>query len=225
VALFASTVVTPEQQPQLDARRTARAAYDALEATGGEWAPPLAVRRAMAGWAFEQAAALTETATDVLDVRDEIADTVEPLGPAWGLEAEAPATLEAAFESAGDDDDLSDLEATAGATLDAAHELAATGRRVASDRGVLEAIGLIGRDVDAAFTRAVTAYEEGDAATAAERAATVDRMLDGAGPAGRTRLAIAAAVAVSTLVVVALLLATRRHRRRRHPPPSPANVG
>jgi hypothetical protein len=159
----------------------------------------------MAGWDFDQAEALAAVATGVLDVRDDIAGAVEPLGPEWGLAPGAPAALEAAYESAEDDDALSDLDTTAGATLDAARSLASTGRAVAADRGLVETIGLVGRDVDAAFTRAVAEFEDGDPAGAIEQAGAVDRMLEGATPAGRLRLAIALALAVS-VVVAALLL-------------------
>ncbi|MGH9116819.1 MAG: hypothetical protein ACRD0A_02750 [Acidimicrobiales bacterium] len=203
-SLFASTVLTPEQLPLLDARAAARTSYDQLEAAGGEWTPPLAVREAMATWDFERAAELTTAASAVLTVRDQIAATVRPLG------LDAPDELEAAYESG--QGRLSELDGTADRTLDAAQRLAAADAAVGNERGVLATIGLWWSDVDAAVDEAADAFVDGDADTTIERADDAERLVAGAARTGGMR---AGALAAGAAVVVVATLGVRRSRRRR----------
>jgi hypothetical protein len=205
--VFATVVATPEQQPSITDRRSARAVYDGLEVAGGDWTPPLAVRQAMAAWDFASALALAETASAVLGVRDQITASVEPLG------VEAPEPLESAYESAsGDATDLDDVASLADETLDAAGELVSADQLADADRGVLATIGLWGRDVDAELRTAVAEFENGDPAAATEHADRVEQLLDGARGAGRLRAAAAAAVLLIGVALVVLLLVTARRR-------------
>jgi hypothetical protein len=213
--LFGSTVVTQEQLASLSARRSARAVYDGLEAAGGSWTPPLAVRQAMAEWEFDSAVALADAATGVIEVRDRINSSVGPLG------LDAPESLEAAYESAAGDASadaaLDDVASLADRTLAAAGELASADRRADADRGVLATIGLWGRDVDAELRAAVAAFDNGDPAAATEQADRVEQLLDDAPDTGRLRVWAATAVLLIAVVVGVILCATAGRRRQPRP--------
>lgn len=78
--LYEQYVVTPQQLEMLEERTAAQAAYDGLEAAGGEWAPPYAVRKLMASWLFEPAERIIDQSTAALADRDELAATFADIG-------------------------------------------------------------------------------------------------------------------------------------------------
>lgn len=63
--LFETYVLSPDQVEKLETRRTTLEAYDSMLAVGGDWGPPLVVRRALSEWDFDDA-------TDLIEIADEI---------------------------------------------------------------------------------------------------------------------------------------------------------
>ncbi len=77
--LYREYVVTDAQAGDIDTRDTTLVRYDELVGRGSGWAPPEAVRSAMASWSFDRADDRIDEAFAALDVRDELADELEPL--------------------------------------------------------------------------------------------------------------------------------------------------
>ena len=150
---FAANVVTPAQAPELVRRAETRQLYDALEAQGGEWAPPEGIRAAMGRWDFDEATPDIERAHAVLAVRDQV-DAV--LGRAG---FEVPAAFEDDYEGA---DDLERLEIDAGRYLDASEALVAADDAVDAGDGLFGAIGLLGADPEGKVDRAADRLAAGD---------------------------------------------------------------
>lgn len=238
--LFAAHVVTEADLALLTTRAEARAAYDALEAAGAGWTPPLAIRRAMGAWDFAEATAAMAAAQQILTTRDAIAAAVSPLG------LDAPRGLEVAYEEA---QDLAEVTADADALLAAVDQLVAAHAAADEDRGLTATIGLLGGGVDDELASADRAFRDGDARDVLAASHAAQDVLEGAGQAGLRRIGALLALA---LIGVALhqgrramalgadegalaqaadrLLALRPARRRRAaldvlPPPAPAERG
>jgi hypothetical protein len=180
-ALFRRWVVTTDQQPSLDDRARAREAYAALVEAGDGWLPGYAVRDPLGQWQFARAGDRIEAATAVLVVRDEIESIV------GGLGIEPSDSLRTAFEAADTEDALEDAAALAGTQLEVATELEETAAAVAASRDPFTAIGLIGEAPEAALDEAKAAFAGGDEDAAADDAAAVRALFDGADDTGRTR--------------------------------------
>jgi hypothetical protein len=114
-ALLRSYVATADDVALLDARAAARAAYDALEATGGAWQVPAGIRRSMSEWAFPAATEEIAAAAGVLESRDDVA------AKAGALELTPPVGAEAAFEEAGWREDTIEELGEVSAELDEQH--------------------------------------------------------------------------------------------------------
>jgi hypothetical protein len=100
--LYREYVVTDAQADDIDIRDTTLVRYDELVGRGGAWAPPEAVRSAMASWSFDRADDRIGEALSALDVRDELADELEPLqlGPAESIETAYQDTIDIAAVAA-----------------------------------------------------------------------------------------------------------------------------
>lgn len=208
--LFADWVLTSLEVGELVPRADARLAYDALEVSGGDWAPPLAVRTAMSDWRFTTAAELIEASQSILDQRSELEVLMAD------LDGSVPAELEVAYESA-----ATDLTAAAdamGSTLDTARRLDETRRHIAGADGVLQRIGAIGQDFDEDLGGAVASFEAGDGERAIDQAETIDRQVDGLSSAGAVRLG---STVVGLLIAAGAGVFVRRRTKGSMPPSPP----
>jgi hypothetical protein len=198
-ALVADHVVSARDADDLTERVAARDLLDELESAGDGWTPPLEVRRQMERWDFEAATEAIEDAEAILEVRDEIRGTVEPLG------VDDPEGLEVAYEEA---DDLGEVLDLAEEQLDAARALAEAGEAVDAGRDVFATVGLLGADPQGDLDAAAAAFSDGDADVVEERSEAVVATIDDARGAGQLRL-----VAVVLILLVAFL-GGRAWRRR-----------
>jgi hypothetical protein len=100
--LYREHVVTDTQAAELDTRAETLERYEQLAARGGTWAPPEAVRSAMASWSFERAGDRIDEALAALDVRDRLTDELEPLQlrPADSIEVDYQDTTDIAAVTA-----------------------------------------------------------------------------------------------------------------------------
>ncbi len=119
--LYREHIVTDAEADELTTRDGALVRFDELVERGGTWAPPEAVRSAMAGWRFDRAGDRIDEALAALDTRDELADTLGPLAlePADAIETEYQDTTDIGEVSAELDRHL----AAAGRLVDARGEL------------------------------------------------------------------------------------------------------
>ncbi len=206
--LFRRWVVTPEQEPLLDARADARAAYASLLEAGKGWAPGYVIRDPMGRWEFGRATTTIAEATDILATRDQIAARAADVGVA------PPGSLEEAYEGASEN--LDAVRELASAQLTTATSLDAASDRVAAERDIFTLIGLIGEDPVASLAAASAAFSAGDTATADAGAGSVDTLMAGAADAGRTRT-LSVGVAGAGLVAVGVGGAMVLRRRRQRP--------
>lgn len=198
--LFDSYVVSGGDRAELEARSAARESYGELAERGGDWAPPLAVRRLMAEWRFDAALAGMAQAEAVLDLRDRISTTLGGLDiPLRGLEDD--------YETASD---VSVPLSAALGTLRAAYAYRVAEHRAQQSTNLLETVGLWGSDTDGQLREARLALQDGDPAAAVGASTSVAGRIDRAGRDGALRLA-GAALATSVGVAVPL-----RRRRRFH---------
>lgn len=199
--LFTRYVLTEQQVPLLADRQAAREAYAALAERSDGWTPPLALRREMATWAFDDATEAVAQADEVLALRADIEATLE------GLDV-GRLGLEDSYESAAS---MSDLGDEAQSTLDAARayrDAAAHHDDVSGN--VLARIGLVGSDTGAKLDDARSDLGDGKPGGALQATASVERRLDAAVRNGLLRVA-------GTVLVLVLLLwgpVLRRRRRR-----------
>jgi len=202
VPIFRRWILDEASTAQLSARRDARAAYAALEATAGAWGTPDPVRLALAGWRFDDARAAMAEATDWLTDRDALLAQIGAAGLV------APERLRAEYERGGGSESARrelDAEAAVVAAYVTAREHAA------ADRSPLEEVGLLGgREPDAMLAEAQTLFADGDLVGAADLSTSSTRRLERAATDGAVRLA-----AVAVLTGVLLLVGVRQARRRR----------
>ena len=192
----------------LDARDVARARYDRLLASAGDWQLPRAVRDALRAWRFDQVTTLLIAAETILDQRTAI------LAGAAASGLTAPDTLRTSFESP---------DGFASATLEATAELEAIDRYVAAVAArppapdLVETVGRWGTTPEAELDRARTLFATGDLTGSATAAGSARSTWDGVAEVGRGRLLSIAGLAIATLlalVLVAVWLGGRRRGRR-----------
>ena len=207
--LIEQFVATSTDVDTLATRTTTRADYQALTVAGGNWAPPLVLRRAMTSWSFGAAEDLIHAAADILGKRDELATASAELG------VTPPAPLESAYEN--DPGDLSKPAAMVADQLDATKKLnAATAAETAND-GVFGGVGLIGTKLADDLADATSALAAGKTDDVRTIAAHVTDVINDAPALGKQRAALAAAgalVVIISLLSVALAVRSRRRRRR-----------
>jgi hypothetical protein len=95
-ATYRELVVAPDDADELDRRAETLEQYGGLAQRGGAWAPPEAVRAAMADWQWPVAEQRIAEADAALDARDELATVLAPIG------LEPAATTEAEYQAATD---------------------------------------------------------------------------------------------------------------------------
>ena len=203
--LWRTWVARPEDLPLLDARLAARTRYDQVVAQAGDWRLPTPIRDALRAWQFEDATAMLDVASDVLEQRT----AVEAAASAAGMDP--PEALRTAFEG---DDGFDDATAEADAELQTIqrYQDAAATRPSATDLFVLA--GLWDETPDAGLVAARDAFARGDlsaSTSAADEAAT----WSGAADLGRGRVISLLMLAVSVLLAAAFILLWIRGQRRR----------
>ncbi len=170
--LYRDFVISESQTDDLDRRDELLVRYAALVERGGTWAPPEAVRAAMADWQFAAAGDDIDLADAALDVRDQLGTTLAP------IDLEPAASTEAAYQAS---TDLADTADELAAELDAARRLVSARQALV---GHLDGVGLtpptLGQpDYDTApldVTRAAEQLER-QAAEVADDVAAIDATL------------------------------------------------
>ncbi|MBV9953296.1 MAG: hypothetical protein JO291_15185, partial [Acidimicrobiia bacterium] len=153
-ALFRKVVIDPADQRLLDARGSARAGYDVVESEGGDWSPPLLLRRAMGNWEFADAQRMIITSRRILDRRAVLTTRLQ------SLDLHEPRRLETGYEGA--DRDLKGAQADVDEAIAVAGAIAHARKAVDDSSGPLAAIGRLFSSADGDLSDARTAYERGD---------------------------------------------------------------
>ncbi len=207
--LFTDYVIDRSDRDDLRDRKQAHREYQRLVKRGGTWSVPQVVREELTRWDFDDAADAMVLSREILDVRDEIVDSLEGTG------VELPTSFEEAYETA-DDDELEALRDTAKEYLAAAEDIAAAHDAADADKGVFAKIGLWKNDYRDELDRADRRFETGATDQASSAAAEVVATLDEADSVGQQRSGIAAGSLVGFLVIVfGLRFLVRRRRRKK----------
>ncbi len=207
--LWRTWVARTEDLPLLDARSAARTRYDAVVTQAAEWRLPSPIRAALRAWQFEDATAMLDLASDVLDQRT----AVESAATVAGLEA--PDALRTAFEG---DDGFDDAIAEADAefqTIERYTEAVAV-RPAGSD--LFLTLGLWDEDPEADLAASRDAFARGDLSAAAASAGEAAATWSGAEGLGRGRVISLLILALAALISLVLIMVwwRSRHRRRLH---------
>jgi hypothetical protein len=204
--IWRAWIVAGRRADELNARDETRQAYEATQATLGEWLMPASTRRHMEKWSFEDATAELDRIVRLVDEHAALVDRADGLG----LEpsGEVGDRLGEGIDAASDE-----LEQQA-AALDAL--LAATDR-LDGERVLLQEIGLLAEPApEVGLDAARAAFEAGDEGEATRQAEAAAALLASAGGQGRLRVA-AVGGGVLLLDAVAMAgLAILRGRRRHH---------
>jgi hypothetical protein len=206
VDLWRTWVVRPEDLPALTARAAARTAYAAGVADAGPWQLPASIRTAMRTWQFDEAQRQLAAAEGV--VRQRAALEQEAASDHLQL----PPTLQHDFETG----DLVSAASEATAELATLGAMEAARAARPTEVTVLDSLGLIGTDPDAALQAAGAAFSAGDLPTAAHEAADAATAWSSAADVGRGRVVSTVGLAAALVVLVVLLA----NRRRRSPGPT-----
>ena len=210
--LLSTYVLTSEQASELPERATTLGDYEELNARGGTWAAPIALRRAMALWDFATAESLISESNSVLDSRDQLAEVAKQ------LDLVAPTTGEALYEMS--DHQLDKAKAQVADQLDAAKVVAQATARNLVKPSLLDKVGLLGTNVQPLLDDSRAAFEAGDTNLARAKARQLVAALDGRDDVGRSRVLRSALAVGGVLALLVLLIARRRHKRRQPPPPT-----
>ncbi len=179
----------------LTARSAARVELaDLRQAAGTNWTIPSAVYAPMGTWDFPTATeAMSETTTTIADV-EEVAHAL----PSVTVDANPIRARVAAASTLSDLTSVRDLAATQRTTAD---ELATTIDRT-HKLNPIEAVGLIGTDVGATSSQAVSSVANLDLDAAKAKTGEIDGALHGAATVGLIRLlVVAAGLAVVSIIV------------------------
>lgn len=168
--LFTNHVANGYELTLLSERISARSELDELAATGEGWAPPLQVRKAMAGWNFQDAKNLIEQAEEALERSREVAQRLQTAG------IDLHGQLESDYETA---DSLTALVARLDDVEESADRVVAVHSRLRA-AGPFARVGLLGADVgldeagaaiaEADYDRVAAVLEQADAQIAAATA-------------------------------------------------------
>ncbi|HEY8438243.1 MAG TPA: hypothetical protein VIK65_06475, partial [Candidatus Limnocylindrales bacterium] len=203
--LFRTWVVGGADRGVLDRRAAARASYAELVRHGIDWVPPIAIRRPMADWSFDVAAARIKDAEAVLAKRDALTDLAGDLG------LPVSDALRQAYESGGPfgrataiaDQELNDLRAIDAATA-----------AVTARRDPIVQIGLLGSQPEALLAKARAAFVAGSSDTASQ-AAAASALIAGAADVGRGRLVLGLSLVTLAVVLLILVAVFAQQRLRR----------
>ncbi|MEY2447354.1 MAG: hypothetical protein QOH79_830 [Acidimicrobiaceae bacterium] len=188
--LFKSYVIGLSDAELFLRHADAQTSYQKFVDASGDWSAPLAVRSAMSEWEFARATRLIGDAEQVQRTRDQIADTLRPLGRA------VPPTLRQHYESQGGAD-LQPLIDEANQVLDASHHIVDANSAVHSGHGIAGTFGLLFAGADDKVHKAESALEKGDTAAAISLADSAHRQANDATKAGVTRMVILLLVAAA----------------------------
>lgn len=204
--LWQEWVVNRDQVPLLATRQSARHQYAEVMDAAAEWELPLSIRSYMGGWEFDATdEALTE-ASEVLEDRDAI------LTLAAELDLTPPDTLREAFEGS---NGMEAAMSEAAAEMAAVVKLGDATDRIHGEPGVLEGIGLLGRDPQSELVAARAAFQEGDLPAATRAATEAIDTQDNAADVGRARVAVGGAgILLLDGIGMGILISRRRHRQR-----------
>jgi hypothetical protein len=207
-SLMREWVVRNDQLPLLDDRAEARTAYDELEAADGDWAMPVGVRRSMTAWDFVRATERMESAHEVLDARDKLLTTIEP------LQIDLPTgEIETAYEA--EDTDQSEALASIDDFNATAEKLLASDAEVDAERSTLEKIGLWGKTPQVDQDAALAKFEKGDLAGVAVSTQAVTDVFADAEALGKKRAMTAGGGVLGFLALSTLTGVSWRRRRKR----------
>lgn len=205
--LWERYVVTEDELALLRERRAVRLDYQALLDVGEGWLPPLAVREPMARWDWPAARSEIADATEVLHLRDQIADRAEATG------LTPPDALEVVYETA--HDDLAAAKALARDELEALAALEEASAALGAPRDALTSIGLLWEaPPEEALVEARTAFEAGEMSAVSERAGAVEARLVAAGEVGGARALAAGGGTIAFLLLGGGTVLVLRRRRR-----------
>ncbi len=206
--LFRQYVVTDDQAALLDERSAARDKYHQLVDDGGEWAPPVVVRRRMTTWSFTDAAQLIKASEDVLALREELTTKAGQLGTSY------PDSYEADYEAT--TTDLHDVSAEIQKEIDTADAVLTAVAADAGGDGLFGSVGLVGTDLPTVLDEAKAAFAKGDHDTARADAQKVIDTIDKAPDVGKQRslVAVGGVLLLIGLIVLTIVLVKRRRRRR-----------
>jgi hypothetical protein len=140
-----------------------------------------------------------------LKIRDEI------LVAADKVSAVAPGSLQAGYEAA--TENLDEVGALAAEQLSAVEMTVDAKDAVDADATLLEAVGLIGEDLDQDLGEAVAAFEADSLDESIAQSQQVLAILAAAGMEGRNRVLIGLAIVIVLIAAVWLLLRRRRRRQ------------
>jgi hypothetical protein len=207
--LFTDFVIDRSERDDLRDRKQAHRDYQRLVKRGGKWSVPRVVREELTRWDFDDAADAMDLSREILDLRDEIVETLDGTG------VELPKEFETAYETA-DDEELDQVRKTAEDYLAAAADVAAAHEAVDADQGLFATIGLWNNDYAEDLDRADDRFQAGDSDKASVAANAVVATLDEADSVGQRRVGTAVGSLVGLLVIVfGLGFLVRRRRRRR----------
>jgi hypothetical protein len=206
--LWRTWVARPEDLPLLDARATARIAYEKAVADAGSWVLPRSIRDAMRTWQFGLAMDQLAAAEAVLAQRANLSAAADAQG------VRLPATLETVFSG---DAGLAAAAAEASAeltTLESIRQAAAADPSLQPDSpAVLVAVGLLGEDPGAELAAARSAFAAGDLDGAIKAASAAAADWTSAADRGRGRL-VSLGLTLLALLLVGRMLMLHRWRRR-----------
>ena len=194
----------------LTERSAAREEYHALVAANEAWSQPIVIREALATWSFDDARDAISTGMEVVAAHESAVDLVPEMSESVGVEE--------AYEEATDEEELDEALRLATDEGDAAATVAHAVTAAQVERNPIELVGLVGADLEADASDAVTALVSSDVSAATELADLTIRTSRDAALSGGLRLG--GFVAVITVAGGAYLL-HRRRRRSRRPPDSP----
>ena len=205
--LWRAWVARPTDLPLLDARAEARTQYEAVLATTDGWKLPRPIRDALRAWRFEDATALLDDASAVLEQRTVVTEAAVDAGVI------APDTLRTAFE---DDDGFDDARAEADAELAAIDRYAAAAKLEPAAMDPVLTLGLWGQTPEIELEAARDALARGDLVGSVASSDAAAAAWGGAPAAGQGRaISIGLLVAAILLGVLLLVSVVRRRRRRR----------
>ena len=193
---------------ELEDRSRARQAYHHLLGETGPWRPPLAIRDPMTAWSFPAATKAMDAASEVHALRLEAAGLVAGLADSDAIQM--------LYEGSTTQSDLDAALDAAEAERDAAREVAAALVAATAERSFVQTIGLLGSDLAADTTEAVSVLVGTDYGAAKAAAQQVVLAVANAESAGAVRLLVA--IGLILLVVVALFVIRRRIVGKRRPP-------
>jgi hypothetical protein len=204
VDLWRDGVVTQDQASELDARASARLAYQRTLAIAGDWQLPRAVRDALRAWQFETADAILADSRTVLSQRNAVADLAERDGLAL------PGVMQGMFEEGA----LAEASAYAEAERAAMAAIAQARASRSADDDLLSRLGMLGENPDAELSSARASLAQGDLPATFESADRAQRAWTVAWQEGRRRALLALAVLATVAVLASAVVAQVRRSRR-----------